>query len=100
MRVRLLTLLVVPTVAALVLAALIVVERSADYTAAKTSVEVAVLADEVAALGLRSLGEQPSVIAGWFNWLRANAAHRLTTRPVLALVAGHHMAKQTPEELR
>lgn len=57
-------------------------------------------ADEVAALGLRSLGEQPSVIAGWFNWLRANAAYRLTTRPVLALVAGHHMAKQTPEELR
>ena len=52
------------------------------------------------ALGLRSLGEQPSVIAGWFNWIRANAAYRLTTRPILALAAGHHMAKQTPEELR
>ncbi|MGB0619403.1 MAG: SDR family NAD(P)-dependent oxidoreductase [Myxococcota bacterium] len=57
-------------------------------------------ADQVAALGLRSLGEQPSVIAGWFNWIRANAAYRLTTRPILALVAGHHMSKQTPEELR
>ena len=40
------------------------------------------------------------MIAGWFNWIRANAAYRLTTRPILALVAGHHMAKQTPEELR
>lgn len=57
-------------------------------------------ADEVAALGLRSLGEQPSVIVGWFNWLRANAAYRLLTRPILAQVAAHHMARQTPEERR
>lgn len=57
-------------------------------------------AAEVAALGLRSLGEQPSVVAGWFNWLRANAASRLLTRPAVALMAGHHMAKQTSEELQ
>lgn len=56
--------------------------------------------DEVAALGLRSLGQQPSVIAGWRNWLRANAAFRLLTRPLLALAAYAHMQRQTPESLR
>ena len=40
------------------------------------------------------------MIAGWYNWLRANVAYRLTTRPILALAAGHRMAKQTPEDLR
>jgi hypothetical protein len=57
-------------------------------------------ADEVAALALRSLGEQPSVIAGWYNWLRANAVSRLLTRPIAALGANRHMMKQTPEDLR
>lgn len=57
-------------------------------------------ADEVAALGLRSLGEQPSVISGWFNWIRANAIGRLLTRPIATLGASSYMAKQTPEELR
>ena len=56
-------------------------------------------ADEVAAVGLRSLGEQPSVITGWFNWLRANAISRLLTRPIATLGASSHMAKQTPENL-
>jgi short-subunit dehydrogenase len=57
-------------------------------------------ADEVAALGLRSLGEQPSVISGWRNWLRANAVGRLLTRPIAALGAHRYIAKQTPDELR
>ena len=57
MRVRLFTLLVVPAAAALVLASLIVVERNADYEAAKTSFSVAVLADEVAALD-KALGDE------------------------------------------
>ncbi len=57
-------------------------------------------ADEVAALGLRSIGEQPSVISGWYNWLRANAATRLLTRPIAALAAHHVIARQTPEDLR
>jgi len=57
-------------------------------------------ADEVAALGLRSLGEQPSVIPGWFNWIRANAVGRLLTRPIAALGANRYMEKQTPESLR
>ncbi|MGI9594542.1 MAG: HAMP domain-containing protein, partial [Acidimicrobiales bacterium] len=57
MRVRLFTLLVVPAAAAMVLASLIVVERSADYDAAKTAFSVAVLADEMAALD-KALGEE------------------------------------------
>jgi short-subunit dehydrogenase len=56
--------------------------------------------EDVARLGLRALGQQPSVISGWLNWLRANAATRLLTRPVTALAAHTVIQKQTPEELR
>ena len=54
---------------------------------------------EVAALGLRSLGQQPSVIAGWRSWLEVNAAYRLLTRPILTLVGHRYAARQTPEAL-
>ncbi len=57
-------------------------------------------ADDVARRGLRALGEQPSVVAGWRNWIMVNAASRLLTRPVLALVAYARTIKQTPESLR
>jgi short-subunit dehydrogenase len=57
-------------------------------------------ADDVARLGLMSLGEQPSVIAGWINWLKVNAASRLMTRPILAHTTHSIIAKQTPEDLR
>ncbi len=57
MRVRLFTLLVIPAAAAMLLASLIVVERSADYKAAETAFSVAVLADEMAALD-KALGEE------------------------------------------
>lgn len=56
--------------------------------------------DEVARRGLRALGEQPSVIAGWVNWIMINLASRLLTRPILALAAYARMKKQTPEHLR
>lgn len=56
-------------------------------------------ADEVARIGLAALGQQPSVIAGWFNWIQVNAASRLLTRPISAHVARTVMAKQTPEDL-
>ena len=42
---------------------------------------------------LRALGHQPSVINGWFNWLRANAGMRLLPRSVLALTAKGVIAK-------
>lgn len=57
-------------------------------------------AEDVARLGLAALGQQPSVIAGWFNWIRANIVQRLFTGPIAVHVAHHVMAQQTPEELR
>jgi short-subunit dehydrogenase len=56
--------------------------------------------EEVARRGLMALGEQPSVMTGWFNWIRAQFASRLLTRPISAHVAYSVMAKQTPEDLR
>ena len=57
-------------------------------------------ADDVAQLGLAALGRQPSVIAGWFNWICANVASRFLTRPIAVHVAHHVMREQTPEDLR
>ena len=51
-------------------------------------------------VALRALGQQPSVMSGAYNWLRANAAMRLAPRSLLALVAKQVMAGQTPESLR
>jgi short-subunit dehydrogenase len=68
-----------------------------------TATEFAVAADElphagaspadVVADALAALGHQPSVIAGWFNWLRANAGMRLLPRSVLTLIAKRVIAK-------
>ena len=41
---------------------------------------------QVVGVALNALGDQPSVISGWFNWLRANAAVRLMPR---SLVVAH-----------
>jgi short-subunit dehydrogenase len=57
-------------------------------------------AADVVRTALDALGHQPSVIHGWFNWVRANLALRLLPRSVLALIAKGVVAKQTPPELR
>lgn len=57
-------------------------------------------ADRVVQVALDALGHQPSVISGWFNWLRANAAFRLLPRSWVALIAKAVVEKQTPEALR
>jgi hypothetical protein len=44
-------------------------------------------AADVVADALDALGQQPSVINGWFNWLRANAGVRLLPRSILTLLA-------------
>jgi hypothetical protein len=56
--------------------------------------------EEVARAGLAALGQQPSVMVGWYNWIRANAGSRLLTRPIATHVAHGVVTKQTPEELR
>ena len=49
---------------------------------------------------LAALGRQPSVISGWFNWIRANAASRLVPRSTLALAAKQVFEESVPEDLR
>ncbi|MFK7895518.1 MAG: SDR family NAD(P)-dependent oxidoreductase [Myxococcota bacterium] len=57
-------------------------------------------AEDVARRGLAALGQQPSVIVGWYNWVRANIASRFLTRPISAHAAHVYMTKQVPEDLR
>ena len=52
---------------------------------------------QVVGIALNALGAQPSVVSGWFNWLRANAV-RLAPRSIVALMAGRVMAQWTPGE--
>jgi short-subunit dehydrogenase len=56
--------------------------------------------EQVVATALDALGRQPSVISGWFNWIRANAAFRLTPRSVLSLAAKQVFSHSVPEELK
>jgi short-subunit dehydrogenase len=53
----------------------------------------------VVGLALEALGRQPSVISGWYNWLRANAI-RLAPRSVVALLAERVILEQTPPAMR
>jgi len=55
-------------------------------------------AAQVVGVALNALGDQPSVVSGWFNWLRANAAVRLLPRSLVALIAGRVMTQWVPEE--
>jgi short-subunit dehydrogenase len=57
-------------------------------------------AERVVEVALRALGRQPSVVAGAYNWLRANAGARLLPRSLLALLAKRVMERQTPETMR
>jgi short-subunit dehydrogenase len=50
-------------------------------------------ASDVVRDAFEALGHQPSVINGWFNWLRANAGMRLLPRSILALLAKSVIAK-------
>jgi len=54
---------------------------------------------DVVALAFERLGQQPSVISGWFNWLRANSL-RLVPRSITALIAERVVLEQTPIEMR
>jgi short-subunit dehydrogenase len=54
-------------------------------------------AERVVEVGLEALGRQPSVIAGWYNWFRANVGARLLPRPLLAYLARDYvLARKAP----
>ena len=57
-------------------------------------------ASSVVDAALDALGLQPSVVAGWWNWVRANAASRFASRPLVAYAARFIMAMQTPKDMR
>jgi short-subunit dehydrogenase len=61
--------------------------------------EVGEPAANVVALALDRLGQQPSVISGWFNWLRSNST-RVAPRSTTALVAEQVILQQTPPAMR
>lgn len=56
-------------------------------------------AANVVALAFERLGQQPSVISGWFNWLRANTV-RVAPRSTVALMAERVILEQTPPAMR
>jgi short-subunit dehydrogenase len=56
--------------------------------------------EEVVEIALRSLGRQPSVVSGWWNWLRGNAAMRFAPRSLVGFMARDVMGAMTPEEMR
>ena len=57
-------------------------------------------ADRVVATALEALGGQPSVVSGWFNYLRATLPPRLLPRPLLGYIARDVVRAQTPPDLR
>jgi len=56
-------------------------------------------AADVVALSFAALGQQPSVIHGWFNWLRANFT-RVAPRSTVALIAEQVVLQQTPPDMQ
>jgi short-subunit dehydrogenase len=57
-------------------------------------------AAEVVAVAMDALGRHHTVISGWFNWLRTNAAQRLAPRRLVTSAAEEIIRAQTPDELR
>jgi len=55
--------------------------------------------EQVIAVALAALGRQPSVISGWFNWLRAQSARFVPDAMVLRL-AHQVTSAWTPTEMR
>lgn len=58
------------------------------------------LPEQVVQVALDALGRQPSVVSGWWNWLRANLATRLLPRPLVAHVAREVVTSRVPPEKR
>ena len=61
--------------------------------------EVGVPAADVVTTAFDALGQQPSVIHGWFNWLRATST-RFGPRSVVTLAAEQFVMQQTPAEMQ
>ena len=49
---------------------------------------------------LDALGSQPSVIVGWFNWVRSSLATRIAPRSLVAQLGRDYMKAHTPAEMQ
>jgi short-subunit dehydrogenase len=57
-------------------------------------------AARVVEVALAALGEQPSVVSGWFNYVRSLFAERVPSRPFRLYLAREIMKQQTPNDMR
>ena len=57
-------------------------------------------AQEVVAVAMAALGEQPAVVSGWWNWIRAIVPARIMPRSLVAYMARDVMQHRTPVEMR
>ncbi|MFT4572239.1 MAG: short-subunit dehydrogenase [Hyphomicrobiaceae bacterium] len=55
--------------------------------------------EDTVVTALEHLGQSPSVVSGWFNWLRANIS-RVLPRSFVVFLAGFMMERQTPRSMR
>ncbi len=55
---------------------------------------------DVVHTAIDALGHQPSVVHGWWNWLRANLATRLLPRDLAVSVARDVIEQRIPSEMR
>jgi short-subunit dehydrogenase len=57
-------------------------------------------AARVVEVALAALGEQPSVVSGWFNYVRSLFAERVPSQPFRLYLAREIMKQQTPNDMR
>ncbi|MFP6578886.1 MAG: SDR family NAD(P)-dependent oxidoreductase [Myxococcota bacterium] len=55
--------------------------------------------ERVVEVSLEALGTRPSVVVGWFDWLRTSVATRLVPRSLTAWIGRDVMAARVPEDL-
>ena len=56
--------------------------------------------EAVVETALEALGRQPSVVSGWYNWLRANLSQRIAPRSLVVYLAHEYTRRHTPEDLQ
>jgi hypothetical protein len=56
--------------------------------------------EAVVEAALEALGRQPSVVSGWYDWLRANLSQRIAPRSLVVYLAHEYTRRHTPEDLQ
>jgi hypothetical protein len=56
--------------------------------------------EAVVETALEALGRQPSVVSGWYSWLRASLSQRVAPRSLVVYLAHEYTRRHTPEDLQ